>query len=126
LTTIKPLYVVDTNTLIWYLKHDKKLSAPAATIFEAAERGETRLIISAIVIAELFYADKKHHLFLDFGQIYESLKAKPYFRLVAFNPDDVADFDRDDLVPEMHDRIIVGLARRISAPIITSDPLEAI
>jgi len=49
------LYVVDPNALIWYLKHDKKLGAEATAIFAAAERGETRLIVSAIVVAELFY-----------------------------------------------------------------------
>ena len=54
-TTIRPLYVVDPNALIWYLKHDKKLGAEATAIFAAAERGETRLIVSAIVVAELFY-----------------------------------------------------------------------
>lgn len=56
---IEPAYVLDTNALIWSLKNDKKLSPSAAAIFQAAERGETVLIVSAIVIAELFYADKK-------------------------------------------------------------------
>jgi predicted nucleic acid-binding protein len=120
--TIKPLYVLDTSALIWYLKQDKKLSARAAAVFQAAERGETRLIISAIVIAELFYADKKHGLFESFGQAYADLRAKPYFRIVPFFADDVLDFERDAAVPEMHDRIIAGLARRFGAPLITSDP----
>jgi PIN domain nuclease of toxin-antitoxin system len=51
------------------------------------------------------------------------MKAKPYFRFVPFLPDEVLDFDRDVPVPEMHDRIIVGLARRLNAPLITSDSL---
>lgn len=34
----------------------------------------------------------------------------------------VLDFDRDHQVPEMHDRIIVGLSRRLGAPLIASDP----
>lgn len=121
-TTIKPLYVIDTNALVWYLKQDKKLGVRAAAIFAAAERGETRLIISAVVVAELFYADKKHHLFEDFSQTYKDLKAKPYFRLISFDPDEVLDFDQNDAVPEMHDRIIAGLARRIGAPLVTADP----
>jgi len=121
-TTIRPLHVVDTNTLIWYLKQDKKLGTQAATVFAAAERGETRLIVSAVVVAELFYANKKHHLFPDFGQTYRELKARPYFRFVSFDSEDVLAFDQNDSVPEMHDRIIVGLARRIGAPLLTSDP----
>jgi len=122
-TTIRPLYVVDTNALIWYLKQDRKLGAQAAAVFEAAERGETWLIISAIVVAELYYADKKHRLFQDFRQTYLALKGKPYFRIVPFAPDDVLDFDQHSDVPEMHDRIIAGLARRIDAPLLTADPL---
>jgi hypothetical protein len=39
---IEPLYVVDTNALIWYLMDDRKLGRRAGEIFAAAERGETR------------------------------------------------------------------------------------
>ncbi len=122
-TTIRPLYVVDTNALIWYLKQDEKLGDHAIVVFEAAERGETRLIISAIAVAEMYYADKKHHLFHDFREAYLSLRARPYVRIVPFAPDDVLDFDQHSGVPEMHDRIIAGLAQRIGAPLLTSDPL---
>lgn len=34
---------------------------------------------------------------------------------------DVLDFERDAAVREMHDRIIVGLARRLNAPLLTAD-----
>jgi hypothetical protein len=50
------------------------------------------------------------------------LRAKPYFRFVDFKADHVLDFDHDALVPEMHDRIIAGLARRLGAPLLASDP----
>ncbi|MBN2305197.1 MAG: hypothetical protein JXQ72_12000 [Anaerolineae bacterium] len=71
--TIKPLHVIDTNALIWYLKRDRKLGAQASVVFAAAERGETRLIISAISIAELFYANQKHGLFEDFARTYQTI-----------------------------------------------------
>lgn len=104
---------------------DKKLSHEALAIFEAAKRGKTQLIISAVVIAELYYANKKHHLFADFGTTFRDLKARTYIQFVSFSVDDAAEFDIDSAVPEMHDRIITGLARRISAPLITHDPLIA-
>jgi hypothetical protein len=44
-------------------------------------------------------------------------------RLIDFAPDDVLDFDQDQPIPEMHDRIIVGLARRLDAPLITADAI---
>jgi hypothetical protein len=36
---------------------------------------------------------------------------------------DVLSFDQDAAVPEMHDRMIVGLARRLGARCISRDPL---
>jgi PIN domain nuclease of toxin-antitoxin system len=119
--TIEALYVVDTHALIWYLTNNKKLGNRASTVFAVAERGETRLLISTISLAELYYANKKHVWFADFEATYRQLRAKPYFRIVDFKPDQVMDFDSDAAIPEMHDRIIVGLARRTGAPLLTDD-----
>lgn len=118
---IEPIYVVDTHALIWYLTNDSKLGKRAAAVFAAAERGETRLVISAIVVAEMYYANKKNNWFVDFNATYRQLRAKPYFRFIHFRADHVLDFDNDASVPEMHDRIIAGLARRIGAPLLASD-----
>jgi PIN domain nuclease of toxin-antitoxin system len=57
---IEPIYVVDTHALIWYLVDALKLGAQAAEVFSEAERGKTRLIVSAIVVAEMYYANRKH------------------------------------------------------------------
>ena len=73
----------------------------------------------------MYYANKKWAWVGDFAATYRKMKAKPYFRFVAFFPGDVLDFDRNASVPEMHDRIIAGLARRLNAPLITSDALIA-
>jgi PIN domain nuclease of toxin-antitoxin system len=121
MTAVEPLYVADTNALYWYLIKDKQLTQNASQIFEAAEQGETRIVISAIVIAELFYLNKKRQVFSDFAQIHHRLRTTPHFQLVDFAPEEVLDFARHPTIPEMHDRIIVGLARRLNAPILTSD-----
>ena len=121
--TSEQLYVVDTNALIWHLSNDRKLSSQARQIFVAAERGETLLVISSVVLAELYYADKKFNLFGDFGALFRRLQAAPQYRFASFDAEDVPNFDRQTDVPEMHDRIIVGLARRLGAPLITSDPV---
>ena len=48
----------------------------------------------------------------------------PLFVGGALSPaDDVLDFQQTAAVPEMHDRIIAGVARRLRAPLIASDPL---
>lgn len=121
-TTHEPIHVVDTHALIWYLLGSRQLGSNARRIFLAAERGETRLYISSISIAEMYYANRKFQWFSDFSMVYQDIKSKPYFRFVPFTADDVLAFDEDEAVPEMHDRIIAGLARRLGAPIVTSDP----
>ncbi len=118
---IEPLYVVDTHALIWYLINSERLGSQAKTIFAAAEQGETYLLISAIVAAEIYYANVKNGWFPNFDLLYQQLQARPYFRFVDFQPDHVLDFNSDSNVPEMHDRIIAGLARRMNAPLITFD-----
>jgi len=47
--------------------------------------------------------------------------SKPYMRFVAVVPEDIAEFAEDEDALEMHDRIIVGLARRLEAPLLTQD-----
>jgi PIN domain nuclease of toxin-antitoxin system len=120
---IEPFYVVDTHALIWYLLNDKKLGSQAKSIFQAAEQNQTILIISAIVMAELYYANAKNKWFADFAKLYADIIGKPFIRFMSVDHTHTLDFTRNAAVPEMHDRIIAGIARRLSAPLISSDPL---
>jgi PIN domain nuclease of toxin-antitoxin system len=122
-TNPEPFYVVDTHALIWYLTGDKKLSPQAKAIFEAAEANETILIIPAIVLAELYYANVKNKWFDDFTAVYDDITEKPYIRFMPLDHTHIPDFMQDSVVPEMHDRIIAGVARRLGAPLVSSDPL---
>jgi predicted nucleic acid-binding protein len=119
---IEALYVLVTVTLIRYMTKSKDLGTNARMVFEAAERSETQLVLSAISLAELYYSNVKNGWFSDFDELYAELKASQ-FSFLPFNADDVADFKADAAVPEMHDRIIAGLARRLGVPLITNDHL---
>lgn len=124
-TTInpEPFYVVDTHALIWYLLNDKKLSPHAKAIFQSAEHNQIILIIPAVVLAELYYANVKNRWFGDFAALYADLSSKPFIRFMPLDHTHIPDFAEDSAVPEMHDRIIAGAARRLGAPLISSDPL---
>jgi PIN domain nuclease of toxin-antitoxin system len=91
-------------------------------VIEGAERGETVLVVSAIALAEMYYSDQKFGLFTDFEQVCARLFALPYYRFEPFTPEDALDLARDPQVPEMHDRIIYGLARRLRLPLVSKDP----
>ncbi len=122
-TPLEPLYVIDTHALIWYLLSDKKLRLTALNIFRGAERGETLLVISVVVLAELYYANAKNRWFSDYQMVHQDLLSKSFFRFIPLEPLHIRDFEHDSRVPEMHDRIIAVLARRLDAPLISSDPL---
>lgn len=122
-TRLEPFYVVDTHALIWYLLNDKKLGSRAKAIFQAAEQNQTILLISAIVMAELYYANGKNKWFANFAIVYTQVTNAPFIRFIPVEHTHVLDFTQDVAVPEMHDRIITGVARRLNAPLITSDPL---
>ena len=118
---IEPLYVTDINALYWYLSGNRKLSAAGLVVFQAAKRGETQIVVSAISIAELYLVNHKWQGIVSFELTYVQLNQSAEFLVVPLEADDVLDFDRDIAIPEMHDRIIVGLARRLNVPLITSD-----
>lgn len=122
-TTLEPIYVLDTHALIWYLLKDSKLSSTALNIFLGAERGEILLVVSVLVLAELYYANAKNNWFPDYKLLYNDLQNKPFLRFIPLDPSHISDFDRDIRVPEMHDRIITGIARRLNAPLVSSDSL---
>jgi PIN domain nuclease of toxin-antitoxin system len=119
--TIEPAYVADTHAVVWDLMKDKRLSQTAADIFTAARQGETIIILSAIAVAEIYYANQKFHFFSNFARLFRQVLSLPHYQLMPFQATDVLDFDTDGQVPEMHDRIIVGLARRLNVALLTSD-----
>ena len=116
-------YVCDTHPIIWYLKSDPRLSRTARTIFDRAGNGEVLIYFSVISLAELYFVNGKFGYFPDIHQLMSELLDFPAYRFVALISADIFDFSRDEAVPEMHDRMIAGLARRLELPLITADPV---
>ena len=115
-------YVADTHALFWYLTASPRLGSQATQAFEEGVRGQAVIYIPAVVLAELYFLNEKVGRPLDFPSEYDSLRQSGQFVFVAFVPEDVLDFDVDAAVPEMHDRIIVGVARRLGAACLSLDP----
>ncbi len=114
-------YVTDTHSLFWYLLNLPFLSANANAVFDEAKNGNALIYIPAIVFAELFYMNVKLKNQIDFAVEFQKIKQSSQFVFVPFEADDVLDFDADSAVKEMHDRMIVGVARRLNAPLLTKD-----
>lgn len=114
-------YVTDTHALYWYLTASPKLGANAHAAFLAGEQGQTLIYIPSIVLAELYYVNSKYHQPLRFAQEYERLTESGQFRFVEFRAADVLRFDALVAIPEMHDRMIVGVAHALRLPLLTRD-----
>ena len=114
--------MLDTHSLIWWLTRDRNLSTAARQVIEAAQRRETTLVLSSITVAELYFWNRKNRL-IDFPQTIADLRSRAYLEWVDFTVTDAIELDQEAHIPEMHDRIIAGLARRLRVPLVTRDPL---
>jgi PIN domain nuclease of toxin-antitoxin system len=115
-------YVTDTHALYWYLTASLKLGATAQGVFLNGEQGKARIHIPTIVLAELYYLNVKYRRPLEFTQEYQRLVNAGQFRFVDFRAEDVLRFDALAAIPEMHDRIITGVAYVMNLPLLTRDP----
>ncbi len=114
-------YVADTHALFWYLTNSSKLGPNAMRAFEEGAQGSSIIYVPSIVLAEFYLVNSKFNRPLDFGQVIQQLDSGTQYVLLSFAPYDTIDFDTDSAVPEMHDRIIAGAARRLGAGLITRD-----
>jgi predicted nucleic acid-binding protein len=114
-------YVADTHALFWYLTNSPRLGSDASNAFDEAANGQSTIYISAIVVAELYYLNKKLTSGFDFAKEMAVLFQASQFVFVPFAANDVLDFEKDSAVTEIHDRIIVGVARRLGAALLTRD-----
>lgn len=78
-------------------------------------------MVSTISLAEMYYVHQKAPLAADFSLLYQQLKVRPYLIFEPLLPEHVLALSKDVAVPEMHDRIIAGLARRLNAPLLSND-----
>ena len=109
------------RALFWYLTGSVRLGAAAKHAFEQAARGEAQILVPVIVLAELQFLNEKAARPLNFGAEVARLREAGQFSFVPFELDHVVDLEPDAAVPEMHDRMVVGVARRAGATLLTRD-----
>jgi predicted nucleic acid-binding protein len=97
------------------------LGTHARAAFLAGEQGQGRIYVPSIVLAELHYPNVKYNRPLEFSQEYERLASAGQFHFVDFRAVDVLRFDALAAIPEMHDRIIAGVAYALHLPLLTRD-----
>jgi PIN domain nuclease of toxin-antitoxin system len=118
-----PLFLIDTHALYWHRLGSPKLSKPASQVFQDGVNGKAMLLVHHVAIAELFYTLQKHNQVSLFAPMLQDFQTFPYYRL---EPVDLADLENLAAIPEileMHDRLLALAAKRLSATIVTKDPI---
>ena len=118
-------FVVDTNALWWYLKNPSRLSVAAAEVFRMAESSGGKLIIPAIVVAELFFLAVKAGDPIPPSALFDDLASRSWIEFSDLGRAQLEYLDRLPEIPEMHDRLIAAESIIRDAPLVTRDRLIA-
>ena len=113
-------YLIDTYALYWHLTEPSKLSDAVQQIFEEAYRGNCTLIVSPIVLLELYAVIRKWSASVDFEAELAHLGQEPY-QIEPISVDDLRLLDRLIAIPELHDRLINATAVRLGILVVTKD-----
>lgn len=119
------MIVLDTHALLWWVNGDTQLSAKALNAIEKEQNGDGQVIISAITAWEVAMLAAKGRLVLSkdvddwietVGMI-EVLEFAPVTHELAIQSVRLP----GEFHPDPADRMIVSLARHLSAPLVTAD-----
>jgi PIN domain nuclease of toxin-antitoxin system len=116
-------YVLDTHALIWYLTRDERLSPAARQAFREIERGEARGLIPIVVLLELIRIEEKELIPPLWEAVLATLLGGGRFEVVPLDLNLLALVRELPEIEDLHDRVIVAIARRYEAVLVTYDEI---
>ena len=115
-------FVTDTQALVKFMMGKKVINDRSHQAFQSADRGESTIIIPAIVLMEVLYLFEKSRIDISLLQTEDLLESQNYqFEPLSFEILKTASAIND--IPEMHDRLITATAKYLDLPLITNDPV---
>ncbi len=114
-------FVTDTQALVKFMMGKKVINDRSHKAYQSADKGESIIIIPAIVLMEMLYLFEKNRIDVGLLQTEELFKSQNYqFEPLSFDILKTAAEIKD--IPELHDRLISATARYLDLPLITNDP----
>lgn len=119
------MVVLDTHALVWWVNDSGELSRTAKRAIEAALKSDDGLVVSSISAWEIALLVRRGRLLLtmDVATWLATVAQVPGIRFVPV--DNEIAIRATDLPEPLHkdpaDRMIVALARHLSAPLVTGD-----
>ncbi len=115
-------YVTDTQAVVKFMTGKKVIDEKSHQIFLSADRGESIIIIPAVVLMEMLYLFEKNRIEVSLFRTEELMESRNYqFEPLTLEILKTASEITD--IPELHDRLIAATARYFNIPIITNDPV---
>lgn len=114
-------YVTDTMALILVLEK-RKMPKKVKAIYEEAQKGNVKVFIPSIVLAELAYLSEKQRIDTNISEVKKLLNTYPTITELPLSIEIIEKAFEISDVPELHDRLIAGTAKKINAPLLTNDP----
>ena len=115
-------YVTDTMALILRLEK-RKLNQRVKKIFNEIENGQIKLLIPAMVLAEIGYLSERNRIDTNLQEVENYCSKYPTSKIESISGKIInRSFEIDD-IPELHDRIISGTALYKNLVLITNDPI---
>jgi len=114
-------YVIDTVSFIYYLS--EILPEKAEKIFRSAEKGDVKLILPSISIGEAIYVfkkNKKNRAGEEISKMLDNLGKCAYIEVKDLELQDWKNIAESN-IPELHDRMVVAIARKYGLVLITND-----
>src|SRR5262245_10888372 len=112
--------VADTVALVVRLE-TRKMGASAKAAFDSAKEGTAKLIIPAMVLAEILYLSEKRRIGVGIADVAKYLARFPSCREVPLDLAIIGVAATITDVPNLHDRLIAATARFFNAPLLTTD-----
>ncbi len=115
-------FVTDTQALVKFMMGKKVINDRSHQAYQSADKGESTIIIPAIVLMEVLYLFEKNRIDIGLLQTEDLFKSQNYqFEPLSFEILKTASEIND--IPELHDRLIAATARYLDLPLITNDPV---
>lgn len=115
-------YITDTQALIKFMMGKKVINEKAHQVFLSADKGESTIIIPAVVLMEVLYLFDKNRIEVGLLHTEDLLKGQNY-QFEPLSLEILKTAAEIDDIPELHDRLIAATARYLDIPIITNDPV---
>lgn len=100
----------------------RKMPEKVKDKFIQAEKGESEILIPAMVLAELAYLSERRRIDATLTEVEKYIKEYPNIREYPMTTSTIKKAFEIDDIPELHDRLIAASGIELGIPILTNDP----